>query len=61
MKRYIRTEVSTLNHEVLDDTVELGALVTETIRQLSAVLLYPGCQCTEVLNGLGDSLGAETR
>jgi hypothetical protein len=45
-------EVTTLDHKVLDDTVERRALVTET--------LLAGSQSAEVLSGLGDSLAVET-
>ena len=50
------TEVPTLDHEILDDTVELRALVTKAFRKLSAILLNTGSQSTEVLDGLRDSL-----
>ena len=52
-----RTEVATLNHEVLDDAVELRALVAETLGELGTVLLDTGRESTEVLHGLGYSLG----
>ena len=52
----VLTEVTALNHEVLDDTVELRALVTKAFRKLSAILLNTGSQSTEVLDGLRDSL-----
>ena len=45
-------EVTTLDHKVLDDTVERRALVTET--------LLASSQSTEVLSGLGDGLAVET-
>jgi hypothetical protein len=41
-------------HEILDDTVELGSFVTKA--KLCSVLLYPGCESTEVLYGLRYSL-----
>ena len=44
---YVATgEVTTLEHEIGDDTVEGGALVTLALRQLAKL--------TEVLSGLGD-------
>ena len=55
-----RTEVTTLNHEVLDDTVELRALVTKAFRKLSAILLNTGSQSTEVLDGLGNGPAEQT-
>lgn len=51
-----RTEITALDHEVLDDTVELRALVAKALRELRAILLHPGCEGAEVLRGLGDSL-----
>lgn len=45
-------------HEVLNDTVELGALVPEP--KLGAILLDTGCQRTEVLRGLGDGTTVQT-
>jgi hypothetical protein len=45
-------EVTTLNHEVLDDTVEDSALVSVT--------LAADRQDAEVLSGLWDSLAVET-
>jgi hypothetical protein len=44
----------TYSHEVFDDTVELGAFVTET--KLGPVLLDSRGQSTEVLCGLGNGL-----
>ena len=55
------TEVTALNHEVLDDTVELRALVAETGFKGGAVLLHTGCQSAEILNGLRDSLFKKSR
>lgn len=45
-------EVTTLNHEVLDDAVEGRALVTEA--------LLTGSKGTEVLSGLGNGLAVES-
>ena len=45
-------EVTTLDHELLDDPVESGSLVTEAF--------FPCAQSTEVLSGLGDRLPVET-
>ena len=45
-------EVATLNHELLDDSVEGGSLVTEA--------LLARAQSTEVLGGLGNCLPIET-
>lgn len=47
-------------HEVLDDTVELGALVAHTLLKRGAVLAETGGESTEVLNGLGDGLEIST-
>ena len=44
-------EVTTLDHELLDDTVECRALI--------AVALLAGGQSAEVLRGLGDGLAIE--
>jgi hypothetical protein len=44
-------EITALDHEVLDDTVESRALITEA-------LLASG-KSTEVLSGLGDGLAVE--
>lgn len=52
MKTYVTTsEVSTLKHEVGNDTVELAALVAEA--------LLAGAQGAEVLGGLGDDIVEE--
>ena len=45
-------EVTTLNHELLDHSVECRSLVTEP--------LFPCAQSTEVLGGLGDGLAIKT-
>ena len=50
------TEVTTLDHEVLDDTVELGALVAEALREGRAILLDTSRESAEVLGSLGDGL-----
>ena len=50
------TEVTTLDHEVLDDTVELGALVAETLGERRAILLDTSRESAEVLGSLGDGL-----
>ena len=49
-------EVTTLDHEVLDDTVELGALVAESLREGRAILLNTSRESAEVLGSLGDGL-----
>jgi len=41
-------EVTTLTHEVGDDTVERTSLVAES--------LFSGTECPEVLSGLGDNI-----
>lgn len=51
-------EVTTLNHELLDDSVEDGALVVEGFPRLSNALLT-GAKSTEVLGSLGDKVGVE--
>lgn len=49
MATYVATsEVTTLKHEVRDDTVEGRALVTEA--------LLASAESTEVLGGLGDNV-----
>jgi hypothetical protein len=49
------SEVTTLDHERLDDTVETRALVVERLAILSLALLT-GTQCAEVLCRLGDDV-----
>ncbi len=44
-------EVTSLNHEVLDNTVECRALISKT--------LLPGSQSSKVLGSLGDSLSVQ--
>ncbi len=51
-------EVTALEHEVGDNTVEDGALVVERLAALGGALLA-GAQSTEVLNSLGDGLAIE--
>jgi len=46
-------EVSTLYHELLDDTVENGALVVQRLARLAGAPLS-GAEGAEVLGGLGD-------
>lgn len=46
-------EVTSLTHEVGDNAVECGALV--------AVALLAGAQCTEVLAGLRNDIGAKLK
>ena len=53
-----RTEVTTLDHEVLDDTVELGALVTHTSFKRRTVLPDTGRQRAEILDSLGHGLSS---
>ena len=45
-------EVTTLDHELLDDSMESRALITESF--------FPCAQSTEVLGGLGDCLPIES-
>ena len=56
VRQETRTEVTTLDHEVLDDTVELGALVAEALREGRAILLDTSRESAEVLSSLGDGL-----
>ena len=51
-----RTEVTTLDHKVLNDTVEPGALVAEVFRELRAILLDTSRESTEILYSFGDGL-----
>ena len=53
------TEVTTLDHEALDDTVELGALVSHALLERGAIFLHTGSQSTEVLGRLGDDVVEE--
>jgi len=46
------SEVSALNHELLDDSVERRSFVAEA--------LFAGCKSSEVLRSLGDGLAIET-
>lgn len=48
-----RSEITTLDHELLDDTVETAALVTEWFAGLALPLLA-GAEGAEVVCGLGD-------
>ena len=52
------SEISSLDHEVRDDAVELGSLEVEWLSRLSDSLLS-GAQGTEVLSGLWDDVGVE--
>ena len=56
VRQETRTEVTTLDHEVLDDTVELRALVAEALREGRAILLDTSRESAEVLGSLGDGL-----
>ena len=50
------TKVTTLDHEALDDTVELGALVAHAFRESGTILLDTSRESAEVLHGFGDGL-----
>ena len=50
------TEVTTLDHEVLDYAVELGTLVAKTLAERGAILLDTSSESAEVLCGLGNGL-----
>ena len=52
------SEVTTLAHEVVDDTMEGGALEVEGLAGLAHALLA-GAEATEILGGLGDNVSAE--
>ena len=52
------SEVTTLAHEVVDDTMEGGALEVEGLAGLAHALLA-GAEATEILGGLGDDVSAE--
>lgn len=52
------SEVTALDHKVLDDAVEDGALVVEGLSQL-AVALLASAKGSEVLCGLGGNIGVE--
>ena len=51
-------EVTALDHEVLDDAVELGALVAEGLPGAAGALLA-GAESAEVLGSLGDDVSEE--
>lgn len=48
-------EVTTLNHELLDDTVEIGTLVVKRLATL-AETLFAGAESAEVLSRLGHNI-----
>ena len=50
------TEVTTLDHEVLDDTMEFRALVAKSFGELGSVLFHTGSECSEVLYGFWNGL-----
>ena len=52
-------EITTLNHETGDDTMEDGALVMKRLAGLANTLLT-GTQSTEILNSLRNSLTEST-
>lgn len=52
------SKVTTLDHELLDDTMEDGALVVQGLSRL-ADALFTGAESTEVLSSLGDKVGIE--
>jgi hypothetical protein len=51
-------KVTTLDHELLDDAVEDGALVVEGLARLANALLA-GAETAEVLSGLGNQVGVQ--
>jgi len=51
-------EVTTLDHEVLDDTVEFGSLVSKA--EVLAILGLASGESSEVLDGLGDGTTVKT-
>ena len=50
-------EVAALAHELLDDSVESGALVVQRLAGVADTLLA-GAQSTEVLSSVGDNVGS---
>jgi len=52
------SEITTLAHEIVDDTMERGALEMERLAR-SAGALLAGAEASEILGGLGDDVGAE--
>jgi hypothetical protein len=48
------SEISTLNHEALDDSVECAALIVQWLPHLSYAFLT-GTKCAKVLGGLRDN------
>ena len=52
------TEITTLDHKVLDNAVELGALVSKA--EFSAICLFAGSKSAEVLDSLRDGLCPES-
>lgn len=53
-----RGKVTTLDHELLNDAVEDGALVVQRLAKL-AEALFTGAEGAEVLSRLGDEVGVE--
>jgi len=53
------SEITTLAHEVVDDTMEGGALEVEGLAG-SAGALLAGAEASEILGGLGNDVGAES-
>ena len=52
------SKVTTLDHELLDDTMEDGALVVQRLSRLANTLLT-SAESAEVLSSLGDKVGIE--
>jgi len=53
-----RSEISSLDHELLDDTVETGAFVGERLPGLANTLLS-GTESSEILSGFGNYIVVE--
>lgn len=50
------TEITTLDHEILDDTMELGTLVSHALWKGCTILANTGGKGAEVLYSLGNGL-----
>ncbi len=53
------SEITTLAHEILDDTMEGGALEVQRLAG-AALALLAGAEAAEIFGGLGDNIGAES-
>ena len=54
------SEVTTLDHELRNNTVESGTLVVERLAR-GATALFAGAECAEVLSGLGNVFAIQAK